>query len=194
MDDRQKAIATAVRGFTMLEMAVVLVIVMIVFAMALIQVNNMLPQIRANTAMDQVVGELRTARALAISQRRNIQVQFAGNNQINLTRFNVPNGTTSLGGITLQGNMQFKLLGMPDTPDRFGNQFPVEFGGISDGPPTMMYLSDGTFVDNNGNPINGSIYLGLAGSTAIATARAITVLGATGRVRSYHGQGNAWVE
>ena len=48
------------------------------------------------------------------------------------------------------------------------------------------------FVDGNGNPIDGTVFLGIPGLPG--TARAVAVLGATGRIRQYHWDGNAWQE
>jgi hypothetical protein len=85
-------------------------------------------------------------------------------------------------------------VGEPDTPDGYGNAAPVYFGGVANGPPAgMVYQSDGTFVVNGiGTPINGTVFLGIPGQPS--TARAITVLGTTGRVRSYHISGASWFD
>jgi hypothetical protein len=89
----------------------------------------------------------------------------------------------------LENRVQFMLLpGVPDTPDGFGVNTAIDFGGT----PTIMWLSDGTFVDTNGQPLNGTVYFGLQGQTA--TQRAVTILGATGRVRGYRWTGVRWVE
>jgi hypothetical protein len=49
----------------------------------------------------------------------------------------------------------------------------------------MMYQSDGTFTAlGTGIPINGTVFLAVPNQPT--TSRAITILGATGRVRSYH--------
>jgi len=85
--------------------------------------------------------------------------------------------------------------GEPDSPDGFGNSGPIYFGGIAGGPPAgMIYQSDGTFAINGaGTPINGTVFLGVPNQPT--TARAITILGATGRVRSYHISGTTtWLD
>jgi hypothetical protein len=64
----------------------------------------------------------------------------------------------------------------------------VDFGGAA----RMIFQTDGTLVDSQGNPVNGSIFLGQADHPE--SARAVTVLGATGRVRSYRWtRGSQWV-
>jgi hypothetical protein len=139
--------------------------------------------------MNSVMAILRSARETAIASRRNIRVEFVGTNQIRLTRFDVPVGTTVLGTWNFEaGIITIVFAGVPDTPDLFGNATAVSFGGT----PTMMFMSDGTFVDANGLPLNGTVFLGLPGRPA--TARAISIVGATGRIRAYRWTGAAWAE
>jgi type II secretory pathway pseudopilin PulG len=180
-------------GYSFLELVVVIGVISVILGMALIGTSSTLPAFRANAAMDQVYGQLRSARALAITQRREVQVQFINPNQIQLTRIE-PNGATSaLATIALEGAAQFMTYaGLPDTPMAFGNGAPVYFGGMSGGPPVMKFDSTGQFVDAGSNPINGTVFIGIPGRPA--TARAVTVLGATGRVRQYHWNGTDWLE
>ena len=58
----------------------------------------------------------------------------------------------------------------------------------------MFFQADGTFVNLSGAYVNGTVFLG--DTNVVATARAVTVLGTTGRVRSYHitSGGSAWFE
>ena len=73
-------------------------------------VQAVLPGMGANTAMKQTVAQLRSGRELAIAQRRNIELKFLGTNQIQLVRYDVPNGTTVLSTITLEGKNEFRLI------------------------------------------------------------------------------------
>ena len=176
-------------GFTMVECAVACCFIFTVTGFALLNIQGILPAMRANEASNQMLGQLRTGRELAIAQRRNIEVRFVGNNQIELVRADVPSGTTLLSRSTLGSNLQFQLFGaVPDTPDSFGKAAAVDFKGAS----KLFFLSDGTFVDLQGNPLNGSIFLGLPNHPE--TARAVTILGATGRVRSYRWTGLKWIQ
>jgi hypothetical protein len=77
--------------------------------------------------------------------------------------------------------------GVPDTPDAFGSATAVDFGGKS----PLIFQSDGTLADNLGSPVSGSVFIGQAGHPE--TARAVTLLGATGRVRGYLWTGSLWV-
>jgi len=181
------------RGFSMIEALAVIAITTIVAVMAVTELQPLVQEQRANAGLDQIVGQLRTARELAISSRRDIEVAFIGNNQIQLTREEVPTGTTVLSTLTLEGTVGFLVFpGFPDTPDAFGNAFAVDFANLNDGPPLMKFQSDGTFVDGNGNPINGTVFLGV--TNLLASARAVTVFGGTGKIRPYKGTSNGWIK
>ena len=176
-------------GFSLVEILVVIALFSTVAAMAVLSASTLGPAMQANSAMNQAVAQLRSAHDQAIAQRRNIQVEFLGNNQIRLTRADLPSGTTVLGTVTLSSTVQFALFpSLPDTPDNFGATSAVSFGGT----PTMNFLSDGSFVDATGQPLNGTVFMGILGKSS--TARAVTILGATGRVHPYTWNGSNWAD
>ncbi len=175
-------------GFSIVEALIVLVVFSVIAAIALPDITGITRGMNSNTALTQTVAQLRRGRELAIVQRRSIQLRFPNNNQIQLVRNDVPAGTTVLSTVTLGGNVQFRLMdGVPDSPDSFGNGTAVAFGTAG----TIMFLSDGTLVDAQGNPVNGSVFLGL---DRPITARVATILGATGRVRGYRWTGSLWIQ
>jgi len=98
----------------------------------------------------------------------------------------------------MPGTAQFILeTGVPDTPMAFGNSAPVFIGNppVSGGPPIMQFNPTGTFTDNTGtNVIYGTVFIGVPNK--MATARAVTIMGGTGRVRAYTyaGGGIGWQE
>jgi len=176
----------------MIELLIVTFILMIVSAMAIVQLAPTYQQQEANAAMIQVASQLRQAREIAMTRRRDIQVSFIGNNQIQLTQFNLPAGQTVLSTVPIQAPVVFMLNpGTPDTPDAFGNAGSIEFGGIVGGPPTMMFQSDGTFVSTTGVILNGTVFLGEP--KVPAATRAVTILGATGRIRMYKANPTGWI-
>ena len=134
---------------------------------------------------------LQDARERAISERRNVQLTFVTPNRIRAERVEVPGpGTTLLAQTELEGLQRFQLVtGIPDTPDYFGNDSAVDFSGTA----PVMFTSDGSLIDSNGDPVNGTIFL--AGPTsARESVRAITILGVTGLVRTWKWSGTAWRE
>ena len=184
------------RGFSIIEAVVVLTIIMIVMGFAILGLTPILRNFKANSAMDGVIGQLRLAREMAISKRRNIEVAFINPNQTQLTP-ETPAGAPVLPSpysvIPLEGGSQFKLLVGPDTPMGFGNGAAISFNALGAAPVLpLRFTTNGAFIDANNNPVNGTLFLGIPGQ--IDTARAVTILGATGRVRSYTWSRTGWTE
>jgi hypothetical protein len=162
-------------------------IIGIVSSIAVVQIGTAQQAIRGDGGMRVVLAQMNLARELAISQRRNMQVQFLGTNALRIIRNEVPNGTTQLASMVFEGGVEYSLVpGVPDTPDAFGRNQAVDFGGAA----TLIFTSEGTLVDGNGNPVNGTIFLAV--HRGQKSVRAITILGATGRVRGYRWNGLQW--
>jgi prepilin-type N-terminal cleavage/methylation domain-containing protein len=182
------------RGFSMIELVVVVSIILIVTAISITQLKPNLQNARIDAAMRQVLETFRQAREFSIANRRYVQVTFPANNQLQITQLNTL--TTGAGGInpvldtvTLASPLIFTLDGMPDTPDAYGNASAIVFESVANGPVGgMVFQSDGEFLDGaTFLPINGTVFLGIPGQQS--TARAVTVLGTTGRVRGWKSNG-----
>ena len=199
------------RGFSFLELITVVGIIAILAAFAVISTMSTTYNSRANAAMDALIGQLRGAREMAISMRRNVLVQITAPNQIQLTVETLPGEAPArtLPPVYLNDNVgggsQFYVFaGLPDTPMNFGNSQAINFAPASGGAAglSIMFSTSGMLVGStltsgfatvgSDNPVNASIFLGLPGHQN--TARAVTILGATGRVRSYYWTGTAWQE
>ena len=193
------------RGFSLLEMVMVVAVGTIITAMAIIELQPTVQAFRANAAENEVKSALRRARELAISDRRSIAVQFGtdafGDAQITLSQYQlvgVPPAVVQVLNpapfqtIPLQKTVSFMLFPqMPDTPDNFGKGAALYFGGSAYAPGTVLnFQSDGTFTNAVGNPVSGTVFIGIPNFAN--SARAITVLGATGRVKAYSGAENMW--
>ena len=74
------------RGFSMIEVLVSMIVMAVIMAATIIEMQPLIQQMHANTAANLILGQLRTARQLSIAKRRDIQVQFIGNNEIKLTQ------------------------------------------------------------------------------------------------------------
>jgi len=197
----------AQRGFTLLETVVVVGIMMVLMGIAIISSFGSMQSYQVNSAEDVVVSQLRVARQMAISQRRTVQVwidtapESDGRYHVKYQIQPAPQTNEvarPIVSIPLPGTAQFILeTGVPDTPMAFGNSAPVFIGNppISGGPPIMQFNPTGTFTDNTGtNVIYGTIFIGVPNQ--ISTARAVTIMGGTGRVRgyTYAGGGIGWQE
>jgi hypothetical protein len=133
---------------------------------------------------------IRNAREVAISQRRNVQLVFVGNNVIRSVRQDLPNGTTVLRTVQLESRMEFLRPIPNDTPDQFATSQPsaIAFGQSG----SRAFTSEGTFVDANGDVLNGTLFLAIPNQPN--SARAITIFGTTALLRTWRWDGASWVE
>jgi prepilin-type N-terminal cleavage/methylation domain-containing protein len=190
----------AAQGFSMIELMVSLTIILIVSAVAITSLKPNLQQARVDAQMREVVDTFRQAREYAIRNRRYVQISFPANDQVQVTQLNTL--TPGAGGVnpvlttlTVSPPLVWNLDGMPDTPDAYGNAGAIEFEGIVNGPVGgMIFQSDGELLDGaTFLPINGTVFMGYPGQQS--TARAVTILGTTGRVRGWKSTGaTAWYQ
>jgi prepilin-type N-terminal cleavage/methylation domain-containing protein len=196
------------RGFSLLEMMIVMVLILIMAGMSFMAVQPALRDARANQAFEDVMMPLRTARQRAIAERKQYIVCYgiaapAGA----LTPMGAPNvrsvqifrwdaGTalaaaTQISNVTLPSDMQMQALaGLPNgpatVPDGFGNAtVAIDFdqnvaGAIVN---QVMFMPDGSAHDVNGNLNSGIVYVGRTGD--LYSSHAVTLYGATGRIRGW---------
>ncbi len=183
----------------------VVVVSLIIGGMAVTRIIPNLQNSRGDVAMLQLEGQLRQAREYAIENRRYVQVTFptaivGGQTQSQIVMTQKNSLTANAGAdnvlstVPIEEPVQFYLYtGVIDTPDAFGNSAAVYFENTSGGPSGgMFFQNDGELVDGSTyQPINGTVFLGVSTLTNTA-ARAITVLGATGRIRAWKFNGSAW--
>ena len=177
------------RGFTLIELMMVVGILGVTLGVVVAVSPQMGRYVRAQSGVEQFVSALRFARETAVGQRRNVQVRFIGVNTIEVARVEIPSGTTTvLQTIPLEGKLKYYLMpSVPDTPDAFGNATAIAFGSST----ARMFTSEGTFVDQSGDELNGTVFLGIQNEPE--SARAITIFGPTALVRTWNWNGRAWV-
>ena len=174
-------------GFSLMELLIVCLMATTVAAISAGFFRSVKASVTGNANMRKVESLLKLARETAINERRAIQITFTMPNRIRLTRLNLPVGTTQVAEGYLEGNMTFMLFAnLPDTPDGFGRNSPIDFGAAAQ----ILFTTEGTLTDQAGNTINGSIYLGQSGTPM--TARAMTIFGPTATIRTYRWNGSAW--
>jgi len=185
----------AVKGFTLLEMITVVAIIFTIVAFAIISINGALPGQQANAGLNAAAQVFHQGRDSAIAERRSYQLLTTAPNQVGLERLEIGGGYTVLPVVTLPAPAVFGIdpsLTSLTAPDP---NFPTCSNGLCfGGTLTQTWLSDGTFVNSAGQPLNAAIYVYVPG--ADGTQRAFTVLGTTGRIRSYKwtgGTNGKWV-
>jgi type II secretory pathway pseudopilin PulG len=193
------------RGFSMVEVSIVVALIMIITATAIFQFQPILQDAKFDTAMRQVIDQLRQAREYSIANRRYVQVAFPVVPSAYGPQYEIVitdrNDLTKGGGaaavlstVPIQAPATFLSFGGADTPDNFGNSSAIDFGGINGGPPAgMLFQSDGELVTAGTYlPLNGTVFLGATGQ--VTSARAITVMGTTGRIRGWKNNGTTWIQ
>jgi len=181
-------------GFSLLELLVVVGIMGVLSAMAIMVSPSFSRHAKAEAGIAQALDVIRSARETAISQRRNVRVVPVGLTAIQTVREDigaggVVTGTTVLRTVEFVNRMQIRLEpGLPDTPDGFGMAAAWAFGPS----PARMFTSEGSFVNQQGDVLNGTAFLSIAGDPL--SPRAITIFGSTGLVRAWRWNGREWVE
>ncbi len=107
----------------------------------------------------------------------------------------------------MESGLQFSLVtNMADTPDAFcASLSAICFPTATGTPLEIKFKPDGTFVNQDGAILNGTVFVAIpnqifvAGTSSapgtssknVTSARAITIQGATGRVRGYRFDGSS---
>jgi prepilin-type N-terminal cleavage/methylation domain-containing protein len=208
---RKELFVSKARGFSLLEMTLVVAIVLLTAGLGFITLQPMVKQSRVDSAYDSVLMTLRNYRSRAITERKRYIITFTAPRTIRVSYWGVATpiapAPVVVQTLTLPYDVQFMVqAGMPSTaatvPDGFGNGgTAIDFGqGLGVGSLNyVMFMPDGTSQDQsnpggNGNLNSGVLYLGRAGE--FLSMRAITVYGSTGRVRGWRlyqpGGGAQW--
>ena len=125
-------------------------LISVVIGMAILGFRGLLQNAKANSGMDQVLSQLRSARERAIAHRCQVLVSFPGNNQLTLTEVWFKGVAPPPVALTFEGNAIYTVFpNVPDVPApyNFGNLAPIYIGGIYGGAPIMQLKSTCAFVD-----------------------------------------------
>ena len=184
-------------GFSMIEMMVVVGLMGVVTGIAVLQIGTTRQALKGDGAMRTVLAQVNQAREMAITQRRNIRLVFTIPNVVSIYREEVPTPvsgiitTTQLQTVPFEGGLQFnKVSGVDiDTPD-YGTALPAGNPLAFNGATEYKFTPQGTFVDQDGNIMNATVFVAYPGDKV--SARAVAIFGSTGRVRGYRWDGRAW--
>src|SRR5438309_8144562 len=199
-------VARKERGFSMLEAIAVVAILLIALSFNFVMLQPALKAARATSAYNQCFMLLRRYRQQAIDERKRYIVTFNAPNSIQVSRWDVAVPVSPAPVVIttqqLPTSVQFQTLaGIPtaNPPDNFGTGgTAIDFGqGIGlGGLNYVMFMPDGSSQDINGNLNSGVLYTAATGD--LYSSRAISVFGATGRIRGWqlvNQAGNAtWVQ
>ena len=192
--------STKTSGYSLLEMIITVSIALILCAVTFIALQPMLNQSHINSAYDTTLMALRNTRNLAITQSHEYYVNFnpagfpAGTIQVQYQPPAVGAGAAppleQVITYTIPGDVSFAVqAGFPaSAPDGFGaGANPIDFGQTLAGEPLfyVVFMPDGSSQDNLGNYNSGVVYLTRPGDNIYNSSRAITVWGATGRIRGW---------
>jgi prepilin-type N-terminal cleavage/methylation domain-containing protein len=194
-------------GFSLIEVMITVAIAGIVTSMAVVQIAGSRAGAVGDGGLRVVLSQLNAAREMAITQRRNMRVTFTLGNKVEIQREESPGPTlTTLSSVLMESGLLFTTVtNLPDTPDHFYcpscTVLPaVSFPTATGSPLEVKFKPDGTFVNQDGNTLNGTVFVALPNQTYATgpssgralSARAVTVLGSTGRVRGYRFDGRNW--
>jgi len=194
------------RGFSVVEMMIVVMIIMIVTGTAFIQIAPALKNAKADAALQTTLGQMRRAHERAVDQRQVYRVSFNAPRTIQLDRVDIDPITLAKAyvlqsTIDLPTDISFSVVtGIPNTattvPDGYGNgtvaiDFDKDFGG---GGTQIYFQRDGRALDLQNRLNNGVIYMCRPGEAT--SCKAVSLMGATGRSKGWrlNPAGNGWMQ
>ena len=177
-------------GFSLVEGLVVATIILTLTAVAGLAMVPMRESAKLNAAVQTTINQLRMAHEEAIAKRLQyvVTLQAPGTIVTQWTKGGI--GLQTERTISLPDGVQFIAIpGIPTTPrtpDGFGNgNVAIDFDQATSGGQNVIYFQpDGTAIDAAGNPNNGVVYIARPGQ--LATSRAITLFGSTGRLKTWY--------
>ncbi len=179
-------------GFSMLELLVVVGIVLAVGAISIPIIVPAMQDAKVGEGYNTVLETIRQAREAAVTQRRVYIVTLTQPRSIGVAPLHADPLALTL-NLSLPGVVAFYAdSGLPNTstttPDNLGigpasGAIDFDVGLPTAGASTIYFYPDGSSRDVDGNMNSGVVYIAQPGK--LASSRAITVWGATGRIRGW---------
>jgi type II secretory pathway pseudopilin PulG len=178
---------------------VVVAMIGILAAIGIGVTGDMVKTARGQSGAQQLASFMKRHRELAISRRRNIEIRFNLPSTIESFQRAVPDpavvptpAPTRLETMVLEGGIEFRRF-VAVTPANTPDLFPIGAGPINlGGANPVLFTSEGSFTDVNGDPINATLFLGVPNQAS--TANALTIIGTTATVRTWRNDGRQWVQ
>jgi prepilin-type N-terminal cleavage/methylation domain-containing protein len=191
----RRARLSSAAGMTLIELIMVVGIIGVALSFAMGITAYAVRQARADGAHAAAGAAIELARTRSVSERRDFQLEFVGNNRIQVKRIEPDATTTLIYDTFLENGQQFyKFTDGPTAMNNTPDIFPLvsSTSAINFGSTTARFTSDGSLIDASGDVMNGTLFI--AAPPDKQTARAITVFGSTGLIHSWKWNGSAWVE
>jgi type II secretory pathway pseudopilin PulG len=194
------------RGFSIVELLIVVAIMMIVMGAAFIQIAPALKNAKTEAALQTTLGQMRRAHELAVDRRTIYRVSFNAPRTIQLDKVDI-DPTTLAKTFTLQStidlptDMSFSVVsGIPTTsttvPEGYGNgSVAIDFDRDFSGGGTEVYFQrDGRALDSANRVNNGLVYMCRTGE--FRSCKSVSLTGATGRSKGWrlNPAGNGWIQ
>lgn len=185
-------------GYSLLEMLITTSIILIVGGITFVSMQPVINQSHVDSAYETTLEVLRDTRNLAITQGHEYYVNFnpggfpAGTIQV---QYQPPQGGAAalpplqqVMTYTIPADISYSTMASfpAATPDGF-NTAAIDFGYQLAGEPEnyIVFMPDGSSQDGLGNYSSGVIYIVRPADTNPYHSRAVTVWGATGRIRGW---------
>ena len=171
------------RGFSLIELIIAASILAIASTFSMLIIGPALQARASEMASRTVSMELRRARQLSVDTRRLLRVTFTAPQTITLDQqapISEGGAWTQVSQLYLPDEMGFEIDGSVTAgPEGFATSDAINFSGLSH----VYFIPDGSAVSGIGLISSGVVYV--ARPAEVETTRAITVFGATGRVKEW---------
>jgi prepilin-type N-terminal cleavage/methylation domain-containing protein len=186
------------RGFSLIEIMVVVALILIVLSFSIMAIQPALKQGRLTQGYNRTLMALRQARDISVAQRQVYYVTL--NNGVQPNTITITQGSTGIvtASYSLPTDVAFDAepglpnspVAPPTTPDGFGTGgLAIDFDqGFLNAKNVIYFYPDGSAQDVVQNVNNGVVYIARPGF--IDSSRAITLWGATGRLRGWQAYKN----
>src|SRR6185295_18650434 len=192
-------------GFSLVEVMIVMGVMGVITGIAVLTISTSRQGLIGDGAMRVVLAQMNQAKELAITQRRNMRLTFLGNNSVQIVREEVPGPTlTTISSVPFENRLTYlRPAGVPDLTNAgnvptlnelaavaspsLSTSTAVAFGN---GTTQIRFAPDGTLVDQDGNTVNGTVFVALTNQKL--STRAVEIFGSTGRIRAYRWDGRNW--